>query len=262
VKGTVAAAVAAIALLAPSAHADEENLPPAEHYRLRLQYREHRPTLSGEMQKANDDRDGTVVDVVDDLGVSDHRSFRPEFRGGIAFKRGVKFRGHWIPIDFDGDRAAGSTFTYGATRFARQERVVTSVKGHYAGADFEYDFWEGRRGFLGAVVGAKLFDTDAAVVSPGQAAQEIDTIRAAIPVLGLTGRIYQGRMSFEAEFVGIDGGANVGKMFDAEGAVRLHLSDRLGAMVGYRYLMVEAHDGRDRVKINLSGLQFGLEISL
>ena len=73
--------------LAGAANAqDSSNLPPAERYGLRLQYREFRPGLTGEVQKGSTDKDGTVVDVMDDLGIADKRTF--DVRGAIQFKKG------------------------------------------------------------------------------------------------------------------------------------------------------------------------------
>jgi hypothetical protein len=44
--------------------------------------------------------------------------------------------------------------------------------------------------------------------------------------------------------------------------VRIHISDRLAAMGGYRYLSLDGKDNLDQIKVKLSGWQFGLELSL
>ena len=51
-------------------------------------------------------------------------------------------------------------------------------------------------------------------------------------------------------------------MFEAETSVRLHISDRLAAMGGYRYVSMNGKDKQDQVKLKLGGWQFGLELSL
>jgi hypothetical protein len=256
---TGGAALIALSLARAASAQDPSNLPPAEKYALRLQYREYRPGLTGEVQKGTADKDGSVVDVTDDLGIADKRTF--DVRGAIQFKRGWKLRGSYMPFDYKGDTEVNSSFTYGDTRYARFERVVTTMKGSYYGADLEWDFLKGPHGFLGAVVGARLFDVDAAVVNVSTNSREVDTLTTPLPVIGVATRLYAGHFSVEGELAGLSVGSS-GSTLEAEGSVRIHVSDRLAAMGGYRYLSLDGKDGRDQVKIKLSGWQFGLELSL
>src|SRR6185503_14617210 len=110
---------------------------PQERYHLRAQYREFRPGISGKVQKGSGSVEGTLIDLDDDLGIEDVRRF--DVRASLQFKDGVKLRGSWTPLDFDGDADASRTFTYGDTRYDRFSRVVTSIKGNYYSADLEYD---------------------------------------------------------------------------------------------------------------------------
>jgi hypothetical protein len=82
-----------------------------------------------------------------------------------------------------------------------------------------------------------------------------------MPVIGVATRLYAGHFSVEGELAGLSVGSS-GSTLEAEGSVRIHVSDRLAAMGGYRYLSLDGKDGRDQVKIKLSGWQFGLELSL
>jgi hypothetical protein len=252
-------ALVAVALSLAAAVGAQEDVAPAERYGLRLQYREFRPSLTGELQKGFGDREGSVVDVVDALGIGDERTF--DVRAAIQFKRGWKLRGSYTPVDYSGDTEVNASFTYGDTRFARFERAVSSVKGSYYSADLEWDVFKGPRGFLGLVVGAKMIDVDAALVNASINARELDTITAPIPVGGVTGRFYAGRISVEGEIVG-GGLGSQGSALDAEGAVRIHISDRLAAMGGYRHLKLDGKDNVGLVNVKLSGWEFGLEISL
>jgi hypothetical protein len=256
---TGGAALIALSLATAASAQDSSNLPPAERYGLRLQYREFRPSLTGEVQKGFEDKDGSVVNVTDALGIADKRTF--DVRGTIQFKKGWKLRGSYTPLDYKGDTEVPASFTYGETRYARFERVVTTVKGAYYSADLEWDFLKGPHGFLGAVAGAKLFDVDAALVNVSINAREVDTLTSPIPVIGLATRFYAGRFSVEGEVTGLSAGSR-GSAVDAEGSVRVHVSDRLAAMGGYRYLSLNGKDGKDQVRLKLGGWQFGLEISL
>jgi hypothetical protein len=251
--------VALIALSFAGAASAQENLPNPEKYGLRLQYREFRPSLTGDAQKGFEDSEGTLVDVKNALGIEDKRTF--DVRGSLQFKKGWKLRGSYTPIDYKGDTEVNGAFTYGQTRYARFDRVVTTMKGAYYSADLEWDFIKGPHGFLGAVVGAKLFDIDAALVDVSINARELDTITAPIPSIGVATRLYAGRFSVEGEIGGLSAGSR-GSGLEAEGSVRVHVSDRLAAMGGYRYLSLNGKDGSDHVKLKLGGWQFGLEISL
>jgi len=256
---TGGAALIALSLAGGASAQDASNLPPAEKYGVRLQYREFRPSLTGQAQKGSGDKSGTLVDVTDDLGIADKRTF--DVRGTLQFKKGWKIRGSYTPLKYSGDTEVPRTFTYGDTRYERFERVVTSIKGAYYSADLEWDFLKGPHGFLGAVVGAKMFDVDASLVNASINAREVDTITAPVPVIGLASRLYAGRVSVEGEVTGLSAGSR-GSMLEAEGSLRLHISDRLAAMGGYRHLSLDGKDGKDQVKLKLGGWQFGLEISL
>lgn len=251
---------AALLLLAPGALQAQATYPPQEGYGIRLEYREYRPTFTGDVRKGFGDEEGTLVDVVDDLGIEDERTF--EARGTLQFKAGHKLRGSYTPLDYSGDVAsAARDFDYGATEFQRFERVLTSFKGGYYSAAYEYDFLRGPRGFLGATLGAKMIDLDATLVSPEQGRREQDTLRAPVPAVGLVTRAYAGRLSIEGELSGMTLG-DKGTLFEFDFAGRFHFSDRLAASGGYRYLSIRAQDDRDFGDIEIRGWHFGLEISL
>lgn len=261
-----AMAAATVALLvisgAGTASAQDPNdLPQPEHYKLRLQYSEFRPPdVSGKIKKSPADRDdGTLLDLDDDLGIDNKRTY--EVKGVIQWKPGRKIRGSYTPVDFDGTVQSRTTFFYGTSRYLRDTTVGTSVVGNYFSADFEWDFVRNQHGFLGAVIGAKMFDLDSVVAAPNQGIRETDELTIPIPVIGIAGRGYLGRLSLGGEITGLSVGER-GYIYDAEGSVRLHVSDRLGAQVGYRILSVDGKNGGDRVKLRTSGLLFGLELSL
>jgi hypothetical protein len=238
---------------------DRSKLPPQEKYGLRLQYREFRPTLTGDARKGFGDSDGTLVDVSDDLGFGDKRTF--DARATLQFKPGWKLRGSYTPLNYTADVEAGRSFTYGQTRFARFDHVHSSVKGGYYSADLEWDFIKGAHGFLGAVAGARLFDADASLVDVSINSREVDTLTAPVPAAGLATRVYAGRLSFEGELSGMSVGSH-GSAVEAETSMRVHVSDRLALMGGYRYLSLDGKKDVRELKLKLSGWQFGLEISL
>jgi hypothetical protein len=255
-----AAALPGAALWPASAQAQIEDYPSQEKYRLRGEYREYRPGLDAEIVHGSATKEGTPLDLTDDLGVEDERTF--EIRGAIQFKRGHKLRGSYTPLDYKGEmEEAPKNFTYGNTDFRRFDRVVSSFKGAYYAASYEWDFLRGSRGYLGALLGARFLDMDSIVAAPEEGQREVDTLRTPVPALGLTGRVYAGRLSLEGEFAGFSLGTR-GSVWEFETSGRLHVSDRLAVQGGYRRLSINGEDGFDAGDVKISGWQFGLELSL
>jgi hypothetical protein len=237
-----------------------EGLPSQEHYRLRLEYREWRPDLTGSMLKSSPDLDGTVVDLNDDLGLEKNRTF--EARGAIQFKPGTKLRGTYTRIDYHGDvESAPNTFNFGESRFITGSRIVSTVKGGYYSADLEFDFVKGPGGFLGALLGARMLDVDRTIVSPTSEVREADTWRTVLPAIGVVGRGYAGKFSAEGEVAGLSLGDR-GSTFEFDGSGRFHISDRLAIQGGYRVFSAKPKEGVDVMEFRMSGWHFGLELSL
>src|SRR5262245_41465120 len=126
-------------LLVPGAASALSAGPSQENYGIRREYREWRPEFTGNIQKGFGEQEGTLVDIVDDLGIVDDRTF--EARATLQIKHGHKLRGSYTPLDYRGDVAeAQRDFDYGDTEFQRRERVVTSIKGGFYSASYEFDF--------------------------------------------------------------------------------------------------------------------------
>jgi hypothetical protein len=155
----------------------------------------------------------------------------------------------------------GQSFDYGETTFLQGNRVVSSVKGYYYTGAYQLDFLRGGRGYLGLMVGAKVFDLDALVSAEAQSAQELETLRLPIPILGLASRIYLAGLSLETEASGMTVGER-GHIYELAGSARLHLSERLAAQAGYRILSFRGHEAPDLIDVTIRGWSWGVEISL
>jgi hypothetical protein len=243
----------------PALAAAQEELPSQENFGLRLEYREYRPTLTGDVRKSTGTQTGTLLDLVTDLGIEDERTF--EVRGTIQIRTGHRLRGSYTPLSYDGEIDARRDYRYGDTSFERGDQVRTTLRGGYYSGAYEWDFLRGPRGFLGAMIGAKVFDVDSVLVNVDTNEREQDTTRAPIPILGLATRVYAGRVSLEGEFSGLTAGSR-GALWEFDTSLRVHLSDRLAIQGGYRRLSLRAEDGNDEGDMLLSGWTFGLEISL
>jgi hypothetical protein len=194
-----------------------------------------------------------------DLGLGDERTF--DVAGALQFRSGHKLRGSYTRLKYDGDLTARRTFRFDDTIFTRASRVVTTVRGSYFTGEYEFDIVKGPRGYLGGLAGAKVFDLDYVIVAPEHGDRETDTQRVPIPVLGLVGRVYTGRLSFSGEFSGLTLGQR-GSVWEYDFSARLHVSDRMAIQGGYRSLTLHAKDKPDLIDMKLGGWSVGLELSL
>jgi hypothetical protein len=216
--------------------------------------------LTSEFQKGFGTEPGTIIDGTETLGLEGASTNAA--RATIRFSSSFKLRGSWTQVDFLGDKMTPTTFTFGDETFFAGDQVITRVKGALYTADFQYDFVKRREGFMGFFLGAVYLDADSVLVAPTAGKQVAQTGKVPVPLIGLCGRTYYGRrFSFEGEFGGGTIGSR-GKVWSVSLTARLHLSDRLAAVGGYRRLSMRGHDDRDSVDVKMSGWLFGGELSL
>lgn len=235
-----------------------QDVAPPEHYRLRLEYVRWLASIEGELQKGADEVAGRV-DIKDDLGLEDKNL--NEFRAVLRLGGRHKLRASYTSLDYDGDVILTRAFVFDGTFFRRDDRTVTSMKGALWSAEYELDVLQTGAGHLGLLVGAKYLDVDSVIVQPEVGRRETGTQRAPVPVLGATGRLYTGRISLSAEISGLTIGKR-GTLYDFEGQLRFHVTDRLAVGGGYRLLSVRGEDGDDFIHLRDKGLRFGVELSL
>lgn len=243
----------------PAAAVAQDDFPPQESYGLRVEYREYRPTATGELLMSGIGEEGTLLDIVEDLGIQDERTF--DARAIFKIKTKHKLKGGYVPIDYAGDQDAPRNFTIKNTTYFRDDRVATTIKGALWSGDYAYEFYQGPHGFVGALLGARIMDVDIIVVNVDTAEREIDSGLSPLPVIGIEGRGYAGKFSLEAEFAGLSVGS-LGRYYEFEGSARFHISDRLALQGGYRLFSAEVKEEPDLFKLRMSGWQFGLELSL
>lgn len=247
-------------LLALPGAALAQELAPPEQYHLRLEYSRWSPALDSEFQNGSGERPGTLIDARDDLGVEDKKTF--EARGAIQLKPGHKIRVGYTRLDYDGDvQHARRPFLYENTFYRKDSRIVSSLKGAYYAADYEFDLLKGRWGHLGGLVGAKVFDVDTVIVAPAEGKRDTSTQRAPIPVVGASMRFYVGRLSLGGEVSGLSLGKR-GHLYEAGASGRFHFTERLAVGGGYRRLELRGEDEPDLIRLRLGGAHFGIEMSL
>ena len=241
---------------APGPAASQE-LPDAERYHVRGEYVWWWPKLGSEIRKGDA---GTITNVTDDLGVEDERTW--ELRGTLRAGASHKLFGSYTTLDYGGDITDHPTVRYGSQTFFPSTRLVTSMKGGYYGAQYEWDFAKGQWGFMGAVLGARLLDLDVLLVAPVEARREQESVRVWRPVVGVSGRGYLGkRVSVAGTLAGLTVGSR-GYAIEFEASVQIHLFDRVGLKGGYQSFKVKDDTGSTFIELRNNGAFAGIELSL
>jgi hypothetical protein len=254
------AVTAAAVLLLSSGLASAQEEPSAEGYRVRAEWRWWKPALTSQVQKGFGDAPGTLLDLPDDFGVPDGGTW--EAHGAIKFSPSFKLLATYVPVHYRGDTIADANFHYGGELFFRGDRIVSSFKGSVFGGTLEWDFVRRRSGHFGLLAGGRVLLVDSVVVAPQPGRRVVDSETVPVPVFGLAGRAYAGRrLSLSGSFAGVSVGRR-GHYWEFDVSGRVHLSDRFAGQIGWRRIAIEGEDGRDFVSFLMSGVTFGVELSL
>jgi hypothetical protein len=240
--------------------ADAQSLvPEAEQYHIRVEFRRWQVGLDSEIQMTSGDNPtGTLINVRDDLGVSDHGTF--EVRGILQLGLGKKLRFGFTPLDYDGDKRVERSLRFEGTVYNLNTRVVTSVKGNWYTGEFEWDIFHGEKGYLGLLIGVKAFDGTTVLVAPELGIREVEGIQVPAPVLGLTSRIYAGHVSVSAEVSGLSIGDR-GNLYELDLGAHVDVVNHLGVGVGFRLLSMHGKNDRDLIDFKLSGVYLGADVN-
>lgn len=245
---------------AVSSPAQSELLPPAEQYTIRVEYLWWGPAPQGQIQKGLGNREGTLLDLQDDLGFESGKA--NTIRGSFRLGGGWKLRGGWSPLEFTGETPAPQPFVYGTLVARFGDQIITALRGDTVSVAVQWDFLRGPKGFLGALGGVKYFDVDTVMVNVDTTSRVADDWKFPVPVLGLAGRAYIGEwVSLEGEFSGITLGSR-GHLWEWLLALRFHPTKNIAVTGGYERLTLEGQDDRDYFNLRLGAWTFGVELSL
>jgi hypothetical protein len=234
-----------------------QELPEPERYHVRAEYAWWWPKLGSEISKGED---GTVSNVMDDLGVADERTWeiRATFRAGASHK----LFGTYTSLDYLGDVTDHPTVRYGSQTFFGDTRLVSTMKGAYYGGQYEFDFAKGTWGFVGGVLGARVLDLDVVLAAPAEARREQEKVQVVRPVVGVSGRGYLGkRVSVAGTLAGLTIGSR-GYDVEFEASAQIHLFDRIALKGGYRSFKVKDETGSSLIEFRNNGWTVGVELSL
>jgi hypothetical protein len=138
---------------------------------------------------------------------------------------------------------------------------VSEVSGKLYSAHLELDFLKTPAGYLGVMIGGELFDGRASIAAPQFGLSEAEELNTPVPVVGATGRLYVGRLSFEGELTGLTIGER-GHTYELRFGARFHIVEHVAVGAGYRLFKIEGQDDPDFVDFRQGGLTFGAELSL
>jgi hypothetical protein len=249
--------LAGAALFSSAPLVSAQDVPGPEQYTLRIEGGLWGPSLASKLQVSGNVT-GSLIDVPKDLDVGDKSTY--EGRLSIQLGTAHKVRLAYTNLDYDGNTQITKEVRFQDTVYPRFTHLVTSIKGSYFAADYQWDFKKGKYGYVGGLFGAKAFDVDAALVAPERGDRDIETVRLPIPILGMAARGYYGRFSASGELSGLTIGKRA-HFLELMMAGHLDISDHLGVKLGYRLLKMHGEQSDDLIDIRLSGLNFGAAIN-
>jgi len=250
-------ALAVLFVVSAAGSAAAQELPPAENYHLRAEYLRWWPKLGAEVQKGEE---GSLTNVTNDLGVPDEGTF--ELRGTLRLGASHKLSGSYTRLGYTGDVTEHPTVRYGSQTFFPGTRLVTSMKGGYYGAQYEWDLATGGQGYLGVVLGARLLDLEVLMVAPAEARREQESVKVWRPVVGASGRGYVGsRLSLAGTLAGLTLGSR-GYAIELDVSAQIHLFDRIAVKGGYRAVKIKDLRGSTLIEFRDNGATLGVEVSL
>ena len=193
--------------------------------------------FTGDIQKGFGDDEGTLVDIVDDLGIQDERTF--EARATLQFKAEHKLRGslHAARLHGGDVQDAPRDFSYGDDRrSSASSRVRHASRAALLGAPTSTTSSSGPTGTWARCSGAKIIDLDIDAVDVARDRQrETDTHPTPVPVDRDRRARLRGTRQPGGRVLRHDAGQpGHGLEFDA--SARFHISDRLAVQGGYRLL--------------------------
>jgi hypothetical protein len=177
----------------------------------------------------------TSLDLARDLGANQNVY---TFFGKLAFKPTYHQRilVEGTPLGLQGSHNAVESFVYGGTRFTLNEPLATSASLSYVFAGYEYDFLCGRRGHLGASLGAAYMNASGTVTAAAAGISGTRSQRVGLPLAGIEFRIFPIRdhywFAIDGRMKGMDFGS-YGHYVDANLNIGVWMK-HLGLQAGYR----------------------------
>ncbi|MEK7772861.1 MAG: hypothetical protein AAB307_00815 [Deltaproteobacteria bacterium] len=194
---------------------------------------------------------GTDIDLADDLGVDDKENF---LDARITLELGShKIRYGFAPFKWNGSKALISSVTFNGQTYSASADTGTEIKLDYHRLAYEYDFIDTLDNRLGLVFEVKYFSGDARLTSSALGLDEIKTLRAPIPTIGVSGQV---GLPFLFSVGGEVTGITLGKrayLYDAEAGFNLKPAPFVVISGGYRIFKLHLEDSDNKGDLSIKG---------
>lgn len=250
-----AAVALCAALAAPAANA--QNLrAPFEETKLQLQADYWRPELAAEVRIG---QIGTLLNLKDDLGVTDNNTFRY----GLSLRLGERSRLQfsYTSLEYAGDVQLNRTIVFDGRTYSVNTRAVSSLDGHYIAGDLRFGIIRSEGFEFDGIAGVKYADFDALIESPDIGQRALASLKAPIPIVGAVARIHAGPVGFSGEFSGLSIGKR-GSLYEFDIRARAYLGRALAAEAGYRRLRIRVDEKSNYGLFKPDGFYFGAALGL
>ena len=205
---------------------------------------------------------GTDVDLISDLGITQHRLGKFDLVLRPAKKHRLKYQR--LPIKYNVDAyPVQREFVFNGQRYTVGLPVTTSVDFSSHSFGYEYDFLYFKRGFVGANINMKLTNINVDLQSPIGA--EFFEQPAPIPSFGFAGRGYiHPNVAVDAEMTFFRIPESLEETLDGDGSYNdfdLHftynVTKYVGTQVGWRKTTIFYEAAQDRGDLKFTGWYFG-----
>jgi len=132
---------------------------------------------------------GTNINAESDLGMPTN-SHLPDFELVLRPARRHKFRGQYIPIQYQGSATLSRDIVFNGQKYTINLPVTSTLTWHAARFGYEYDFISNNHGFGGFILEAKYTDVSVELDAPTVNLAEFARAQAPIPAIGGIGRFY------------------------------------------------------------------------
>jgi hypothetical protein len=200
---------------------------------------------------------GSNISAQADLGMQS--TLLKEIRIVLRPAKKHKFRFDYIPISFAAEAVMNRRIVFNGQAFDVGVPVNSSLDWKAWTVGYEYDVIYRDRGYLGLIVEAKYTDATVNLVDP--LTTEYANVKAPIPAIGATGRVYPvANISLTGEFTafklpttsGVLEGYD-GKYYDFNVYGTLNFTDNFAVEGGYRSLTIGYRKDLDRGDLVLKG---------
>jgi hypothetical protein len=230
-----------------------------ERYHVELSYGLWNPSPDFQISSEGLGIPGTVIDLVDELGIQ--RRKLGDFRVVLRPAQKHKFRIGYVPITYEVEgKVLIRDIVFNGQLYRVGAPVNAAAKWSAWRFGYEYDFLYRDRGFLGVVLEAKYTDVDVELES--LFGSEFARAQAPIPAVGVIGRGYLARnVSATGEFTMFrlpngDDDKYQGSYYDFDVYGTLNVTNNFGVQVGYRSLDVSYVVKEDFGDLRMNGFYF------